>query len=82
MGMYQVLFLNTHVRFSSGNLRLPTRSYIPQIGRQNTLLPSQKLNVAMENPHFNGIYIPGKVGIFMGYVSFREGTTPKTKRST
>ena len=29
-------------------------------------------NVAMENPAF-WWYLPGKMGIFMGYVSFREG---------
>ena len=29
-------------------------------------------NIAMENPHF-WWYLPGKMGIFMGYVSFREG---------
>ena len=29
-------------------------------------------NIAMENPPF-GWYLPGKMGIFMGYVSFREG---------
>jgi len=29
-------------------------------------------NIAMENPPF-GWYLPGKMVIFMGYVSFREG---------
>ncbi len=29
-------------------------------------------NIAMENPH-SGWYLPGKMRIFMGYVSFREG---------
>ena len=29
-------------------------------------------NIAMENPPF-WWYLPGKMGIFMGYVSFREG---------
>ena len=29
-------------------------------------------NIAMENPPF-GWYLPGKMGVFMGYVSFREG---------
>ena len=33
-------------------------------------------NVAMENPQFYW-YLPGKMGIFMGYVSFREGTGPQ-----
>ena len=32
-------------------------------------------NIAMENPPF-GWYLPGKMGIFMGYVSFREGNDP------
>ncbi len=30
-------------------------------------------NIAMENPPF-WWYLPGKMGIFMGYVSFREGS--------
>ena len=32
-----------------------------------------KTNIAMENPPF-GWYLQGNMGIFMGYVSFREGT--------
>ena len=36
-------------------------------------------NVAMENPHFYR-YLPGKMGIFMGYVSFKEGTPPENER--
>ena len=36
-------------------------------------VPSLKLyNIAIENPQF-WWYLPGKMGIFMGYVSFREG---------
>ena len=30
-------------------------------------------NIAMENPPF-WWYLPGKIGIFMGYVSFGEGS--------
>ncbi len=37
----------------------------------NLTLP--ETNIAMENPPF-WWYLPGKMGIFMGYVSFREGT--------
>ena len=36
-------------------------------------------NVAMENPQFYR-YLPGKMGIFMGYVSFKEGTPPENER--
>ena len=35
-----------------------------------TTLP--ETNIAMENPPF-WWYLPGKMGIFMGYVSFKEG---------
>ena len=35
-------------------------------------LTLRKTNIAMENPPF-WWYLPGKIGIFMGYVSFREG---------
>ena len=37
--------------------------------------PQQKANIDMENPPC-WLYLPGKMGIFMGYLSFREGTSP------
>ena len=37
-----------------------------------------KTNIAMENPPF-WWYLQGNMGIFMGYVSFREGTSWKIK---
>ena len=33
-----------------------------------------KTNIAMENPPFRW-YLQGNMGIFMGYVSFREGSS-------
>ena len=36
------------------------------------LITLPETNIAMENPPF-WWYLPGKMGIFMGYVSFREG---------
>ena len=35
-------------------------------------------NIAMENPPF-WWYLPGKMGIFMGYVSLREGNQPNSQ---
>ena len=40
-----------------------------QVRKWHTL---QETNIAMDNPPF-WWYLPGKMGIFMGYVSFREG---------
>ena len=42
----------------------------PDWKRNKYTLP--ETNIAMENPPF-WWYLPGKMGIFMGYVSFREG---------
>ena len=42
----------------------------PEIGANGTL--SLETNIALENPPF-WWYLPVKMGIFMGYVSFREG---------
>ena len=36
-------------------------------------------NIAMENPPFSMV-LPGKMGIFMGYVSFREGKITTKRR--
>ena len=38
------------------------------------MLPSWETNIAMENPLF-WWYLPGKMGMLMGYVSFREGSS-------
>ena len=43
-------------------------------GRKINTLP--ETNIAMENQPF-WWYLSGKMGIFMGYVSFREGTLQK-----
>ena len=43
----------------------------PYNGLWNTL---PETNVAMENPPFYW-YLPGKMGIFMGYVSLQEGNS-------
>ena len=40
-----------------------------------------KTNIAMENPRF-WWYLQGNMGIFMGYVSFREGTSFDTSFGT
>ena len=46
-------------------------------GREVKLYTLPETNIAMENPPF-WWYLPGKMGIFMGYVSFREGTNKPT----
>ena len=41
--------------------------------RKKVYLTLPKTNIAMENPPF-WWYLQGNIGIFMGYVSFREGS--------
>ena len=45
---------------------------------KNTKDTLPETNIALENPPF-WWYLPGKVGIFMGHVSFREGKSKKNK---
>ena len=42
------------------------------ISNRDPCITLPETNIAMENPPF-WWYLPGKMGIFMGYVSFREG---------
>ena len=51
----------------------------PNPPKKNDTLP--ETNIAMENPPF-WWYLPGKMGIFMGYVSFREGIFQQSCIST
>ena len=64
-----------------GTHQVPTSLKVWNIGRtrQEAVSRTEKgtntlpeTNIAMENPPF-WWYLPGKMGIFMGYVSFREG---------
>ena len=63
--------LATGVPWTSKSNKL-TR-YAPADRQFISLFTLPETNIAMENPPF-WWYLPGKMGVFMGYVSFREGT--------
>ena len=52
------------------------KSHVIMITSSTNTLP--ETNIAMENPQF-WWYLPGKMVIFMGYVSFREGRQFSTR---
>ena len=59
----------SHLELRRGEDEGAWRWWTPPVNSMDALPAT---NIAMENPPF-WWYLPGKMGIFMGYVSFREG---------